>query len=223
MAISHLCLQCGADLAPVRAQREPIYGLPLVICPWCGTAAVRRVHPLRQRWRTMQRLSIALGILGGQAMLLAGFITLTIIVCVHFADLLVKTGLDAHEPDNGFVLALCFGALPVALGAWLTAGLSHWRRLAAWGSFGGLLLICLSFDTIIAPAFTQLTDGLNVTAAPIDCRWSPWAARVAVLLALLSIAGAGLPVGRLILAGLALTRSLLWRRRLRRQRARRTK
>ncbi len=42
MAISHVCLSCGLDLARVRARLEPRYALPIVVCPDCGWAAVRR-------------------------------------------------------------------------------------------------------------------------------------------------------------------------------------
>ena len=72
MAISHLCISCGFDLARVRIRPDPFYALPIAICPDCGEAAVRRMHPMKQAWRTLLRLKTSLIALALQLAMLIG-------------------------------------------------------------------------------------------------------------------------------------------------------
>ncbi|MCZ6851559.1 MAG: hypothetical protein O7F17_07955, partial [Planctomycetota bacterium] len=55
MAIAHVCMQCGMALTRLRPSRDPHYRLPMVTCPTCGQASVRRRHPIQQRWRAFTR------------------------------------------------------------------------------------------------------------------------------------------------------------------------
>jgi hypothetical protein len=63
MSLAHVCLGCGFDLARQRPRNEPYYGLPLIVCPRCATASVRRKHPIAVRWRQVRRVDWALSIL----------------------------------------------------------------------------------------------------------------------------------------------------------------
>jgi len=193
MAISHLCMTCGADLAPIRARREEHYGLPLVLCPRCGTAAVRRQRPLR-RWRATRRLGISLAALLAQLALLTGFISLTIVVCVMFGEEMARGHFGIDQPETTVILALSFGLLPLGLGTWLTAGLRHWRGAAAWITFALLVLPMLSIDTLLLPWLACLVNDAGFAAEVGPCRWDLWIGRVVALAAIMGVALLGIPV-----------------------------
>lgn len=55
VARSHICLGCGTELAHVAAPPDRHYGLPVVVCPRCTLACVRRPFAGRARWRTFLR------------------------------------------------------------------------------------------------------------------------------------------------------------------------
>jgi DNA-directed RNA polymerase subunit RPC12/RpoP len=194
MAISHLCITCGADLARVRARREEHYGLPLVLCPRCGTAAVRRQRPLGRWWAT-RRLGISLAALLAQLALLTGFIWLTIFVCIELGREIALGRLGIDQPEKTIILALAFGLLPIALGTWLTAGLRHWRGAAAWITFALLILPMLSIDTLILPWLAILVNDAAFAAEVGPCRWDLWLGRLIALAAIMGVALLGIPVG----------------------------
>ena len=77
MAIAHVCLGCGFDLARVRAGADPHYGLPLIICPQCTTATIRRKHPLQKGFRFCLRLDWTLFILVAQVLALLFMLGMT--------------------------------------------------------------------------------------------------------------------------------------------------
>jgi len=49
--IAHACHTCGHLLTHVQARWDEGLGLPVVVCPECRAACVRRPHPLRRGWR----------------------------------------------------------------------------------------------------------------------------------------------------------------------------
>ena len=53
---SHVCIACGQDLAQLRAPPDAHYGLPVVVCPVCAQACVRRPYGGMARWRSTVRL-----------------------------------------------------------------------------------------------------------------------------------------------------------------------
>lgn len=55
MARSHTCPACTSELGKIRALPDPIYALPIVVCPTCATACVRRKHTDIEFWRTVRR------------------------------------------------------------------------------------------------------------------------------------------------------------------------
>lgn len=221
MAISHLCTTCGADLARVRARREPYYGLPLVVCPHCGTPAVRRRHPLQKRWRSGRQLALSLTIIQAQLLLLIGFVVLTTVVCVQFGDDFSDRSLNFQQVGTTIIAALSFGLLPVALGTWLTAGLPHWRRAMPWIAFTLLILPMLSIDTLLLPSLTHLMPASGMTGEVGSCRWDLWLGRLAALAAILAVAVLGIPIGKGLTLAHDHARHALKRARLRRRRVRR--
>ncbi len=221
MAISQLCNECGADLGRVRARRDPHYGLPLVMCPYCSTAAVRRRHPTAQRWRELKRLSVPLSIIILQLAALSGLLSLVAVVCFEFGDKLDRAGIHLQHPDGPIILGLALCALPIAVGAWLTAGLHHWRRWAAWCLFTFLAVLTLSFDCLVGPAITQGSIDLGLSVGYLECDFEIWRDRMLILVAMMIVASIGIPVGKLLMWGFGHTRRRLWRARRKRLRARR--
>lgn len=85
VAIAHACSGCGGVLTRVRAVFDRAYRAPVVICPQCARAVVRRRHPisaaLRLGWRRawavwglMWRGMIAFILLLGMALLCYGLL-----------------------------------------------------------------------------------------------------------------------------------------------------
>jgi hypothetical protein len=110
VAISHVCMGCGLDLARVRAAPDPHYGLPLVTCPRCaglfalalapiGLAGVFALlsfaGPSRQAWGGMYMSSDL-----AQRLIAPGVIALTLAFALPVARGLdgaaLRTGGRAH-------------------------------------------------------------------------------------------------------------------------------
>src|SRR4051812_32614115 len=45
-----LCIRCGVNLVGQPIVREPVYGMFLIRCPECSTAASLQEYPLLGRW-----------------------------------------------------------------------------------------------------------------------------------------------------------------------------
>jgi hypothetical protein len=222
MAISHACLNCGTDLATVRAVREPHYGLPLVICPCCGSAAVRRRHVIQQRWRgflqVMRSLIAMLGQLAALILCIGAVITLCILIQKETRWFL---GGASTEPIAACLPAVMVIVVAVLAGVWLTAGLAHWKRLWAWAIFTILVAVGVSMDTVIAPAVTQLTAGPGGFGEKLDYEIPEWLFRLLVLGVMMVIAVAGIPPGMLVRRWTTEYRQSRWRARRKRLLARR--
>ncbi len=149
MRISHICHACGTELARIAAPPDPIYHLPIVVCP-CGTAHVRRRHPARALWRIFfARTKVLLSL----CLLCAFFLAPT-------AGLVGAGHALLFPAINGGPLSSIVGdnpreLIPVALTCWLIASLPalsgtlllHHRSLAARTAlFAGtsLFAACLS-------------------------------------------------------------------------------
>lgn len=199
MAISHVCLSCGLDLARVRARLDPHYALPIVVCPDCGRAAVRRKHRIGRRTLKLLASLVALIVQAGLAA--AGVFGLTV-VSHELGGMLARGGLGALPREEIILRLAACAAFAVALGAWLTAGLGHCRRLRTWLVFLGAGAVMVS----LVPLFDALPE------------WLP--ERYAMLALVMAVATAGIPVGMLArTAGRGIER-VVWRSRRRRLRAR---
>lgn len=221
MAISHICLDCGLDLARVRSSREPHYGLPLVQCPSCGAASVRRRHPLVVAWRRFGRVGFALmaGLL--QLLLLAAFTALTMVFCVIAASQLHSGELPGpNDPVARSIILTLAVVLSFGIGIWLTAGLSHWRRPIAWMAFSCWMAVLMSLDALIVPALIAGMDELvdDHVAMPFRIEQLPW--RFALFGGMMAIALAGIPLGHGFERLVHAARRQLWRNRRRRWRRR---
>ncbi len=221
MAVSHLCLNCGTDLAHIRARREEHYNLPLVTCPECSTTVVRRQHPVQEQWRSLLRLKTALGWLTAQSITAAGLLAAVTGLCIGFRYALAHNEVDFSNSDTVIGTAAMFILLPLAVGIWLTAGLSHWRRPIAFGTFTALVCVLLSVDVIIGPFLTHLPGMFGLVIDEVAPRSEMFFERLTILAVIVTVALAGIPTGRLLLS---IHRAFVrgrWRARRRRFRARR--
>jgi len=154
MAVSHICPGCGFDLARIRPVRDADLGVAVVTCLGCGRASVRRRHPMQARWRRARRTLWALFLLGVQLGLLTVFTVLTFVAMEHMVEEMLPRFGDYHLAS---VLAIPV-VVPILLGAWLTAGLPHWNRLAAYGAWVGWMVALL----VIGALFISIDDYVGV-------------------------------------------------------------
>lgn len=228
MAIAHVCLGCGFDLARVRAVREPHYGWPLVRCPHCETCSVRRRHPLQRGWRSLLRLDWALSMLLIQIALLGAMLALTwmtafglyIALTIHFTD----------HPVRGlpWIAAITLVVAPLITGAWLTAAYSHWKpRWRVWLAWALLVLIPLNVLPIFAmwgtDAWTPIHPVTSNRLSMPELMAMVWTEvsqpLIAIFAAMIAISPAGVPLGKLWLLCYGRLRCAQTRRRRRRLRA----
>jgi hypothetical protein len=197
MPISHPCVSCGSDLAAVRARTEPHYGLPLVTCPACGDVFVRRPHPLSCRWRSILRGGGTLIVLALQLAAVAGAVSLIASICIGIGDDVAR-GRLAGVPRRELVVVsfVAFIVVPIALGAWLTGGLHHWRRPVAWGVFTAVLAAVCSADVIVGPAALEVLNAAGVTDFVRPYRPDRFVVRLALLGVVMVVALGGIPLGR---------------------------
>jgi hypothetical protein len=240
MAISHICMSCGLDLARLHPRPDPHYGLPIVVCPRCATAVVRRAHPLVVRWREARRLRGAMRAMGLRAAvgaaLMAASVGMVFLVEAGAKDLgvsafelprLIFLGRDgAHRlpeeaPVMGGVLLGLWVLLQIGVGVLLSAGLRHWGRAIAWGVWAGLLVLMLSLVPASYPVRAAMGLALDDPIVYDGPAWGLWAERVTIGLGALLVSPAGIPVG----AGLRLAREPLrrWKFRFSRRMLRRAR
>jgi len=153
MVLSHVCTECGHDLARVRARRDPHYGLSLVHCPGCAAVSVRRMHPAWRAWRSFLRVKTSLGVLVFQFAALVGFVAGGVGICEGWGHL-IERSLDLRPGQRiEWELPLGFTVLfAVGLGMWLTAGFAHWRaRILPWLIYVTLVVALLCLPFIVVP------------------------------------------------------------------------
>ncbi|MFG0259296.1 MAG: hypothetical protein ACF8LK_03000 [Phycisphaerales bacterium JB041] len=85
MARSHICLGCGTELAHLAAPPDRHYGLPVVVCPRCTLASVRRPFGGRARWRTFLRSAATVRRLVFGACMFALLTVLGVVFCAGIA------------------------------------------------------------------------------------------------------------------------------------------
>ncbi len=157
-----------------------------------------------------------------QLALIATFLSAITAICVGLGDEITR---GSYPTDRGVIIVvatLLLGAVPIALGTWLTAGLHHWRRWVVWLVFTLIIASFVSVDTVIGPWMSRWLADLGADIHIDRYRWDRFTARLALLALTMTVALLGLLTGRATLRGYAFARRRLWRVRRRRLRARRT-
>ncbi len=217
MAMAHVCPACGAALTRVRPSPDPHYGLPLVLCPSCSTAAVRRRHPLQRRTRRGLQVAKALATFLAQLVVLGALAAVTLLLIGQVEDLTTGLSLAAVLRADRLVLA-SMGGFCVLTGIWLTVGLSHWRWWAAWAAWAALIAGLEAIVLLWNAPGPPLIDALGVAILPGVFEVGRYAGRLEILAATLVVAAAGIPPGLAVLQLHGTNRRLRWRKRRRRRR-----
>jgi hypothetical protein len=224
MAIAHICLSCGRDLARVRPTREPHYGLNMIVCPGCGGRSVRRRRAPEADGRSFRRASRALAML--LARLLVTLLLTLLNMLVVFMCLALWSEIRHHRSmpiGAGLFLGLAFGVLAPLTGVWLRAALEHiawWKLWLLWIGWLTLILLVISLhgplDDDLDPRGELGIDGLPAW------RWT-WEGLRWIVLPGMAAAGAimlaalpGILAGRGLLWLAAAVRRARWRARYRR-------
>lgn len=229
MAISHVCMACGTELARRRARHDAALDLWLVTCPTCNTTVVRSSVRRRAARRRIRRAVIATVVACVQVgLLLASIFASVALVLVSTAEL------DAYGRDPALVEFVRMlrdregVAIPIvvylvvtgtAVGVWLRAGLGHWRFWTAWLVWTALLLAVLSLpevNRIVGRLYWRLGGWEGYRGVRFELFWID-RAQVAMLLAV--IAFITMPLGTLGRRLWTSTRSARISRLLKRQRA----
>lgn len=114
MALAHTCPTCGCELSRLAAPLDPVYRLPIVVCPGCREPSVRRSdgaravpreasRVLQAAWRLVRRLAV-LGVFS------AGFVA---------AGIMLQTSLDMYRlPLFEAIEGLLVGQTEGRIGSW---------------------------------------------------------------------------------------------------------
>jgi hypothetical protein len=226
MAIAHVCMGCGLDLARVRLRPpESHYGLRLVICPRCSwtctrlSGGPRSRHPIWQGWRTYLRVQRSIAAILGQVAIVIVLIGFTLPVVGHVGSV-VKTmglaGLLEYETRFGAVAAV---VLAVLTGTWLSSCFPHWRHGTPWLAWTGLLTLVVLGVKIALPLKARMDVRFGMAGADVRIDWEGTAMMLAVFGTMMMVSLAGVPLGGAVRVSYARRRALRWSRRRRRLRA----
>lgn len=241
MPIAHTCPSCGLSLTMVPAALDPVYRLPVVVCPGCGTAGVRCSDGRRVVPRTLARLRTATT----AAMANTLWTLIGAIVCaatsVGMANSLRSSGMTARSclgmlvgltpRDDGFlefmdeggaISLLTWAGVNVFIGAFLTGALPHLRRCVFVTLFVALVIV-LSFvpDTIGLIVYVSRGQVEEARADRLGTRYGEVVAGLRLLPAAALPALAGIPLGQRLSRSAARVRAGARRRLLARARRRR--
>jgi hypothetical protein len=133
MLASHPCASCGLELRRIPAPPDPVYGLPVVVCPRCGAAVVRRKHRTMPRATRLRCCRVA-----------GALLTRAVAALIVTAAMLPLVGLvseAATQPTLGHALARIAGPLadPRSSESDRTWFVVMWASLLGLGALGGTL------------------------------------------------------------------------------------
>ncbi len=197
MTNAHVCLGCAGDLASVRAIRDPHYALPMVICPGCGKASVRRTHPFHARWIASLRIGTAITALVLQHVVALTLIGSTLAVIAGVLALGYAAMIGEVTRQAMINLGISIGAVSIVTGAWLTAGLSHILWWRAW--LGWILLVVLLVGFGAAVSLAVVAGGVPDLVSWIVGTSVIVVAACVPLGIIMALAVAGIPLGKLML------------------------
>jgi hypothetical protein len=208
MASAHVCLECGWDLARIRVRREPHYGLPLVMCPRCDTATVRRRHPIWTSFNTLRRLDCTLTVLVLQLgfIVLFGFLTMMSVFALIMMLLEVPR---FREGEISWLLLFTLVLLPLAVGAWLTVAFHHHRRWRVWLGWFGFMLLPMAVLGLVLLVNDEFYLGGGIFASDtLLMRWLDMIVSVGLFVIVAAVPLGGIMI--IALAGIPLGKVILW-------------
>ncbi|MCA9303577.1 MAG: hypothetical protein KC996_05595 [Phycisphaerales bacterium] len=86
MPLSHHCISCGTDLSWIRAIPDPVYQLPVVVCPSCSTACTRSKPAISiaiRRFKAARRTGLVLLV---ELLMLTLLVGMSVGILVGLAD-----------------------------------------------------------------------------------------------------------------------------------------
>lgn len=241
MAISHVCNSCGFDLARVAPFQDASLRLPIVVCPTCAHACVRRRHPIHEVWRKARRIDAALSILLVQCLFAAALLGTTVGMIYGLGEIAqdrgeTMTGFLANafnnetrvEHRNGRIIrhddgrdaaVVATAVFSAMCGVWLTATMAHlrfWRRWATWA----VILVALVSMNWVGWVYETWLEMLNpsATVGVATPGAEQWLGRLLLLGGCLLVMLIASPVGLPVRWILGVVRGAMWRRQLRRAR-----
>jgi hypothetical protein len=221
MAIAHVCPQCGHDLARRLPQREPQYGLRLVLCD-CGWASTRAIHPIWREWRWTVRFVPAALALIGQALAIIALATANVFAAAWLGRLWLDDDVALAVQEQRVWLIWPLVVVPLITGAWLRATFGHWRYFTQYLAWAALVVVVMTFVFIVLPWLAMIEYRMGVGRAPSETVYSMtplWLRSIAVLGGLMVISIFGMPIGKGVEIMHGRRRQRRWRRRRRRWRA----
>lgn len=222
MRISHACAGCGSDLTYLRAAPDPHYRLPIVVCPSCDLAVVRRRPEMSRIAKRIRR-----GVSSWRALInRAGLLVISLLVTISAAEALAIDARDrwngvtrslSSYGEEGFVFrdplhdrVLIVAGIGFWVGSWLVGTLPHWNPWKAVGAFG-----------LLAALFVTALAGVDAALSSFAIsNGSPWPDRVPTGPELLAHLGA-IGVCTLVAAVLGLPAGMLLRKAFDKRRSRR--
>lgn len=249
MPLAHSCASCGCDLSRVAAPLDPVYGLPVVVCPRCGEACARNSQAgrvLPRRWSQAAR---------GGAKILTAVLMLALMsgmaagACAAASELMLEAettpwrvllgaarisqddeGYQAFKENGGLLALGVLASLGLVAGVYLMVAMPRVKRWKVWAVFFCCAVLWLGavaggamLDSAMRTGWRHpLSQDLSVHRFDLDADdWRGFSG----FLASLTVVGLGALMGRPL--GRATARSrvglgvLRWKRKLRRARDRR--
>lgn len=161
MRIAHTCAECGFDLTRTAAPIDPVYGLPIVVCPKCQAAVVRREHPTMAWSRWLGRFAasiLSIAVRAAGTLLMVGIVVgLSAFVNEMCMDLM--SGRRDCPRESLVVGAIGWLAGAIVGGLWIGFCFMHWRGVplaAVW-----LLLL---LGAALLPGVAMFLDVITTSA-----------------------------------------------------------
>ena len=219
---SHLCAGCAHELRQVSAPPDPVYGLPVCVCPECGLACVRRKHRLRTHpiaFRRLDRAFNRLALAAGCVMFFAGT---SLLIAVFMSLQAHRTGRGPFAATIGairsapieelFSIWLAIGSVGMVLaisGVLLSRLLWHWKAAQLVCGWAGVLAV-VSFFPLVLPVAGWHADAITLDLVEL------WPSRLQALAMCWGATALGVPIDRMTgqsrHTGRRFRRSMRWAR-----------
>ncbi|MCH8822627.1 MAG: hypothetical protein IH984_03875 [Planctomycetes bacterium] len=214
MAISHICINCAKDLARQPAIFDPHYSLPLVICPDCNKASVRRPNYYSIKYKSLLRIITVFSTLLFQTLCIIALAGATV-ACVFLIGNVVFLMTDAELSRLSVTnVIIAVSLTSIATGAWLTAGFSHIPKLKVWIGWSVFLVMVTAIASIIYFLSKSNIDA-NFGSATILLVLANTLALIPILVMMI-LAMVGIPLGNFFLYLYQILARELWQWRKRR-------